>query len=1394
MNRLRATGVTIPPALGTELQALAKPPTGAAWAETVGRLVEVERGLRRAATDFLADARSRAISLAKWAGVPAGRLTEFERRLPDPETFARDDRLSDGLRAIEQLVAEGLPEAAARRSASRSVAERLRGAAEELGAATGPLDAALSADGEARPERWPETVAAIDAAVTGVGASLRERCAQALESLRASLQATAEYGVDPGPARAAVEQAMARLANAAPLEIAPILSEARAAADEPIVRVVAGLLDEVRPRIGGARRLGRDPTEVFAAMNRAREALRLKIYSEALAASQEALDKVSRLTEDLDAAADELATLEEMLARFKSGGFGGDTYEPTLARVRTHLERAEIAPARTLLRETLGALGREALQFFSDRWTALAKVRDYARERGFLPPEADRGISESRAALDQGDLAGAADRMVRAEVEIRTAAAPYVARRVEEMQAAFEEIPGEALTAPVRRLLADADVALRVKEDLVGSVESLRRAEREFSAVFAAHASSLVEGLEAERELLAGMGAPSDEVQRQIDEVQQIFNMGDFVKASRASQEIRTRAQQQQLLRSEEAVSHAKLSLVELETLGLDVTRLRPQLDHAQAEARAGRYPEAYRAATELEQIAAKSRAAAQSLLDRIARAQALLGQLQGSGVDPNPFYEPLRSAREAFRGFGFDRAGTAVEGVERELSKAGARLETDRALAEVGQLLEEGRRLGVPVDPLAGRLQTLETERATAPPEATRTGARMLHEELVAILRPILEENLRALERDLDIARAAGVPLEEVVRPLAEARRRISLPLPIGAAALLDEARGGLVATHGFVEHAERVARRAREALAQAELLRVDVAPIRPKQEELEQLLSHKEYARVAEIGGTVERELLQATYHHVSKTLAGFQATVTQLRRKGGNTSIAENLLHQARMALDEGKPLDAVQLATKSESELERVDLQQRIAEGSLEAAERALARAVEDGVVAPESLRDARAARASYAQGAYPEAIERAIAASDHLEAARDGFRRAKETLATAVLQIDESAGLLAEPTEARARLEEAQKEADAGRYPIAVRLAREATEMARWAVERMFAPPLGELRRQVDLAKAEGLSAEIAPLEALVAEAETASRGRQWEAVRRSLDRANALEGSLFESVVTGRWREIEAAGPEPKALPAAETERRAQLKAELDRLRERRDLGAALKILRREWEAVEAQRREATSREMTALRDRLWVGERLGVDTTPVMQTFGEARAAFDQHKLAEAAELIGRASQGLEGAVRAPFTRRRKELQSEVTFAEEGLHVSVGAVQEALKGVDERLRAGELLEGARLLLKAEEELNLRKSLHRELTNLHYLIDAALARAEERRIDTAEARQLLADSLRLRATDYPAALDRARAALKKLESAGVAVGEGTPPPAAPATPFWPFRRPPPTSP
>ena len=180
-----------------------------------------------------------------------------------------------------------------------------------------------------------------------------------------------------------------------------------------------------------------------------------------------------------------------------------------------------------------------------------------------------------------------------ADVKLRSAAVPYISRRVDEMRRGFEEVRDPDRPIATLRSLADADIALRVKEDLSQSLESLRQAEREFSAAFAAESSSLLEALEERQRILEEMGGAGSEFLRQTDEIQQIFDMGDFVKCARSAREFLASTEEVQKTRAEEGISFAKLDLVELDKFGVRKEDLPKRFETAQAHLAEGRLVEA---------------------------------------------------------------------------------------------------------------------------------------------------------------------------------------------------------------------------------------------------------------------------------------------------------------------------------------------------------------------------------------------------------------------------------------------------------------------------------------------------------------------------------------------------------------------------------------------------------------------------------------------------------------------------------------------------------------------------------------------------------------------------------------------------------------------------------
>jgi hypothetical protein len=1346
----------------------------------VERIASLFRVVRQSQTEFSLQLRERARAVAKWAGVPDEQMTTLDGRFRQAIAPIGEGKVDEALEQLNGEIRGQVPAAIERRELVRAAGQSILLAARDLGSAHATLDSALATDQGAPALQWDETVPAIERASADVGEELRGRVQGAVSTLKATLESLRGSGTDVSGGLVEVEELLGQVPGASPAELPQLLTKARQVTEEPVVGIVAGLLDEVRPKLVEARWLGRDASEVFAAMNRAREALRLKIYSEALAASQEAMDRASRLTEDLEGAREEAESLRGLLDRLSALQVPVQPYYEPLRAAQDRIEKFEVGPAREAIRETMRRLGRTALEHLELLADRVAKIVEVARERGFLPAGTEASLAKARQTLADGALADAGELLAACEVELRTAAGPYVARVVEELEHGFGEIHDDALVAPARRLLADADVSLRVKEDVVASLESLKRAEREFAAVFAAHASSLVEALEEEGRALEAMGGAGDEIQRQIDEVQQIFNMGEFVKASRASQEIRTRAQQQQLVRSEESVSHAKLALVELGKMGLDTAVLRERFDKAQDAAREHRFAEAFQTAKAVEEEASEMRRTAEAIVEGLQRAGDLWQGLKDDGVPVDTYREQIRETRLAYQALDFAGAKAKLRSLEDVLATERASSNAARRFTTVELLLEDAQRLGLTTDVYRAEVDRGRAALTAGDPRKALEVAEGAQETLLQLLRPVLEENVRSLEQELDIARAAGVDTTTVVEELGDARRGLATPIPTGVAVRIETVRARLIETRGFLEQAERAVKRSREAFAEAEIVRAANPGLQQRLAEVESYLGRKQYARAIELGGPLERELIQATHNHVAKTLANLQGMVVHVRQEGSPTTVAENLLSRARQALEEGRAIEALTLAAQSEGEIERVELQTTIARAALETVEAKLGEAEHDGVRAPMAIEHVRKAKHAFEQKQFPSVFELALEATDQLAASREQQRRARDALDGADRQVKEALELGADVDEVLQSLEKARHHSQAGEYPSATHTAREAADMARWAVERLYAGSFASIHSLVETMTAAGTGRNEA-VEAAVAEAETAIPAREWKRASDALDRARVAAYESLDRLLDARRRDLDSIY-DPNLDPAGpEAEARAQAQLGIQDARERREYPLAVQRITEEEARARLGRIATLERSVHLLKERVWVGEKLGLDTTPVMELFSEAKIALEAGKYASVEANVRQGNERLANLVEARLAERRRSVETELLFARDGLNVTLGTLPERLGSVEGLVQSGELVEGARTLLAVEEELNQRKALHRELLNIHYLIDSALSKASERHIDTTDARKLLEESIRTRAEDYQKALDKAREALKLLQ--------GQPKPAETTTAFWPFKRP-----
>ena len=351
---------------------------------------------------------------------------------------------------------------------------------------------------------------------------------------------------------------------------------------------------------------------------------------------------------------------------------------------------------------------------------------------------------------------------------------------------------------------------------------------------------------------------------------------------------------------------------------------------------------------------------------------------------------------------------------LQEQLDAAARAAEVQQVLTEADQLSEDAGRLGIPIESITAKLTEARASVDQSAGTEALALARAAHQELVRTLLPVLEENLKTVVEDFEIARRSGVELDPMAGLLAEASQRISLPVPLGVAERIESARTQLSQTRGLVEHAERSSKRVEEAFGQAELLKLATPALRSRVEAVESQLRNRQFTRTIDLAGPLEQELLQATTQHLTRTIAGLQGLVVRARQDGVPTAAAENLLSRAKEALQHGRAMEALQLAAQSEGEIERVGLQNRVAQGALEALDAKLAQLASEGIRSPSISAMAAEARGAFDQKDFARVLEISIDAIDRIAQTRELFRRSREAVDQAAEAVDQAVAVGAEP--------------------------------------------------------------------------------------------------------------------------------------------------------------------------------------------------------------------------------------------------------------------------------------------------------------------------------------------------------------------------------------------
>jgi hypothetical protein len=288
---------------------------------------------------------------------------------------------------------------------------------------------------------------------------------------------------------------------------------------------------------------------------------------------------------------------------------------------------------------------------------------------------------------------------------------------------------------------------------------------------------------------------------------------------------------------------------------------------------------------------------------------------------------------------------------------------------------------------------------------------------------------------------------------------------------------------------------------------------------------LKNNEYIASIELGKKCIRLAKKAKEQKVLESINLFQSIIEKSKSEDMDVSRAEKLLEEAKAALEDEDYKEALRLAMRSECEVEKVDLQKKMAAEIIAVTAAKLKDAEKKGIEA-ESVRTLLInAATALKNNEYVKALEFAMESGLELSETTDEYEKASTTLHAAQARVNESDDIGVDIKKAKELFESAKKAFSEKKYSTAIKFAKETIREAKRLYVEHLSEPLEICEKLIKTA--DGLGVNVTRANNMLSEASAALEEESYSQVafftencRRLVERE--IKKNLFEKLSSAK--------------------------------------------------------------------------------------------------------------------------------------------------------------------------------------------------------------------------------------------------------------------------------
>jgi len=863
--------------------------------------------------------------------------------------------------------------------------------AEEMGADSSKIRTPLErAQSDIEKEEYDKAFNSLKQARAEAEKTLQKAVERRITDFEGSIKEAENIGADASSAKAFLKDAGKALKDGNYEEAANLLKKSEKELENAQFQRVLLTISESRGKFITARSIGADLSTAMSLLNEAREALRKGSYRQALEFARKGDEEVERIIKEFQAVENEIRSMQRIFSEAEDTGVDTSSARRLLERARAALQSKDFGTVLESIKRSKEEMVKAEYERAMEVMEQAEFMVSLGEKIGIEVSEGNKILEECILATKEKEYRKAIYMAIDCKETVERSLSTHLTRTLEELKESSKLLGGEA--TDIRGLLGKAEGAVSAK-DYEGAHSFLEEARKATESKTKERAIEFFEALKASVKLGKELECDMSSLEAKLKEASTAMDASKYPEVIKLKED----SMKEIGASADNIFSLVKAEVVEAKRLGIDITQMRDLLKKAKIAISTEDYLEAFKMMTECSSRANEVLRVHQSTYNLISSAAALVAEAKKRDVDVSKVIEMLLEAKKAFEKYDYGRAIDLANRSKAETEKLMILYTAAQRIISSRENLDIASSLGIDTGGFQETLNRAKDAMKNKKYEDALELSERCEKGVTGLIRDKLSSILSANQSLISEGKEAGMDfsvLEEKVRKatdlMAEARWKEAIELAVSV-------RNELETMRKKSEEASIALKKAQDILSELEALNVEATNALKLFERANRLFKNWSYDEAIDLANKCTEEAEKERHESISAAIASFEKAVVKAKEDGINTRSAEELLGQAKELFRMRNYQQALALAMQSESEIEKVGLQQEMASKAMMTVERRL-KSFE--IPLPDVEKLIGEGRKSFEEGDYVKALDIAIRSGDELNRKREQYEEALEAKASA----------------------------------------------------------------------------------------------------------------------------------------------------------------------------------------------------------------------------------------------------------------------------------------------------------------------------------------------------------------------------------------------------------